>query len=368
MRGYSFRSNDLHSGPTLKQVISLWVLAGMLFLSTTLFFHAHYWRLVEHFGDSSAYIQIANALRTWNFSGVHVKHFWGLPYAMAALSRVTFISCESSLIVISCAASLYAVILAHKLWDGWVAAYSLSLNFDWLQRSFLGGSEPLFVALLFGSLLTIRKERWLYASLLAALATITRPLGGALVIGIWVTLALRREWRRLFLSSCIVAAIGIAYAIPLRLYFNDPLATVHSYGVMQSTKSLPLFGIPFKAIIVGTLAYPATMSNLLLTFGWIGLVTAGVVAMFVSKSFHEYLKKNVPEAIFVTLYTLSVYSYNAPAFARGTFPRFAIPILPYVFMVLLPWIPKDKRLLFLLASLAAILAACSALGIHNIFA
>jgi len=349
-------------------VISLWILSGILFVGTTVFFHAHYWRLVEQFGDSEAYIQIATALRTWNFSGVHVKHFWGLPYAVAAFSRVTSISCETSLIVISCAASLCAVILAYKLWGGWVAAYSLSLNFDWLQRTFLGGSEPLFVALLFGSLLTIRKERWSYASLLAALATTTRPLGIFLVAGIWVTLALRREWRRLFLSGCIVAAIGLAYAIPLRLYFNDPLATVHSYGVMQSEKYPHLFGIPFKAIIVGTIKYPAPLSNLVLTFGWIALVTAGVAAMFARKSFREYLKKNVAEAIFVTLYTLSVYTYNAPVFARGTFPRFAIPILPYVCMALLPWIPKDKRLLLFLTSLAAVLAAVSALGVHNIFA
>ena len=63
-----------------------------------------------------------------------------------------------------------------RLWGGWVAGFFAILNFDWMQRSYLGGSEPLFVALLFASFLAIRKERWWLACVLASLSTVVRPL------------------------------------------------------------------------------------------------------------------------------------------------------------------------------------------------
>jgi hypothetical protein len=43
----------------------------------------------------------------------------------------------------------------------------MALNFDWIQRSFLGGSEPLFVLLILARLRFARKESWKTASLLA---------------------------------------------------------------------------------------------------------------------------------------------------------------------------------------------------------
>lgn len=95
---------------------------------------------------------------------------------MAALSTIARVSDRTSLLAISFVASFIAVALSWRLWDGWIAGFFAILNFDWLQRSYLGGSEPLFVALLFGSFLAVRKERWLLAALPASLATIVRPL------------------------------------------------------------------------------------------------------------------------------------------------------------------------------------------------
>lgn len=43
-------------------------------------------------------------------------------------------------------------------------------------------TEGLFAGLAFGSLAMIRRRRWLFAALLAAGATLTRAVGGALVI------------------------------------------------------------------------------------------------------------------------------------------------------------------------------------------
>ena len=322
--------------------------------------------LVDNFGDNSAYISIAAAIRKWDFHGVAVKHFWGLPYFMVAISKLTGLSDRSALLTVSWASSVIAIILAYRLWGGWIATASAIVNFDWYQRSYLGGSEPLFVALLFGSFLAIRRERWLLAAFLAALATITRPLGVFLLLGIGVTLLRRRDWKRLALATSIGLAIGILYVIPLVRYFHDPLATVHSYQSTQASATVPLFGVPFYAIIKGTILYPAPLSNLLLTFGWIFLVLIAIIAMLSTQRFRNYAREHLPETVFAAPYLLSLYCYNYPVWARSSFPRFAIPIIPFVLIALARWLPKDRRLLWLLTPVTAVLAASSAIGIAKV--
>jgi len=351
--------------PTLREVLALWVLTCVVFVTCVAVLH-NYFALVDNSGDSSAYMVVASAIRRWNFHGLMVKHFWGLPYAMAALSRLTGLSDRTALLLICFASSLASVAIAHRLWGGWVAGFFAILSFDWLQRSYLGGSEPLFVALVFGSFLAIRQERWLLAALLAALATVTRPLAVFLLVGVGLTLLWRRDWQRLAGATAIGLAIGTLYLIPLDRYFQDPLATVHSYEGAQAAATVPLFGIPFYAIIKGTILYPAPLTNLLLTFGWILLVLIAIVAMLVTKPFRNYAREHVPEMIFAVPYLLSLYCYNYPYWARGSFPRFAIPIIPFVLLALEPWLPKDRRLLWALTPVTAVLAASSALGIANV--
>jgi hypothetical protein len=271
-----------------------------------------------------------------------------------------------SLLAICWTSSFIAVLLSYRLWGGWIASAFSIVNFDWYQRSYLGGSEPLFVALLFGSFLAIRRERWSLAALLAALATITRPLGVFLLVGIGLTLLWRRDWRQFALTSMIGLIVGALYVTPLTVYLNDPLATVHSYQSVQAAAAGPLFGIPFYAIIKGTVLYPAPITNLLLTFGWIFLVLLSLAAMIGTQTFHKYAREHPAEIVFAAPYLLSLYCYNYPHWARGNFPRFAIPIIPFVFVALWRWIPKDRRVLWALAPITAVLAASSALGIHNI--
>jgi hypothetical protein len=131
--------------------------------------------------------------------------------------------------LISLASSLVAVVLAYQLWGGWVAGFFAILNFDWMQRCFLGGSEPPFMVLLLAAFLAARREQWLLAALLASLATVVRPLGLSALLGIGLTLLCRRNFPKFAQTVGIGLAIGLLYALPLARQFGDPLATVHSY-------------------------------------------------------------------------------------------------------------------------------------------
>lgn len=325
----------------------------------------NYFAAVDNFGDSMSYMTLASAIRRWDFHGIVIKQFWGLPYAMAALSKVTGVSDRTALLVCSLVPSLVAAILARRLWDGWVAGYFAILNFDWIQRSCLGGSEPLFVCLLLAAFVSARRQQWLLAALLASFATVVRPLGVFALVGIGLALLWKRDFRRFAAATAIGLVVGVLYAIPLATHFGDPLATVSSYHSKEWEGGW-LFGFPFYAIIKGTLLYPAPWTNLALSFGWIFLVVAAVVVMVKASEFRTYCRLHVVEAVFLVPYLWCLFTYNYPYWARGTFARFAIPILPFVLLALHRWLPKDRRILWGIGVVSSALAACSALGVANV--
>jgi hypothetical protein len=256
-------------------------------------------------------------------------------------------------------------VIAYRLWGGWVAGFFAILNVDWIQRSFLGGSEPLFVALLFASFLTVRKERWWLAALLASFATVVRPLGILALIGVGLVLLWKRDYRRLVPAVVIGLVVGVLYALPIAKVTGDPLATVHSYHSAEWQGGW-LFGIPFYAIFKGTFTEHSPWTNLVLSFGWIFLVLIAVVVMIRSKDFRAYARAYPVEVLFLAPYILSLYTYNYPHWARGNFQRFSIPILPFVLIALYRWIPKDRRVLWALGAVMSVLAAASALGVSNV--
>ncbi len=350
--------------PSGIEIASLVTLSFVLFISV-IALTRNYGAAVDGFGDSRAYMTLAAAVRRWDFHGVVIKQFWGLPYAMAELSKVTGISDRTALLVFSLVPSLLSVLLTRKLWNGWIAGYFAVLNFDWLQRSCLGGSEPLFVCLLLAAFACVRRERWLLASLLASFATVVRPLGVFALLGIGLALLVRRDFRRFAAATAIGLCVGVLYALPLAAHFGDPLATVNSYHSSQWQGGW-LFGIPFYAIIKGTFLYPALWTNLALSFAWIFLVIAAIVVMVRSNEFRAYCRAHLVETVFLVPYLWCLFAYNYPVWARSNFARFAIPILPFVLLALYRWIPKDRRILWTIGVVSPVLAASSALGVANV--
>jgi hypothetical protein len=356
--------------PTLKEVVLL-VVIGVGFFGATLS-ALRGWHAVQLvFGDNAAYLEVAAAIRKWDFHGLDIQHFMGYPYAIAALSLVSRISLDASLWLVAAVASVVSTVLVARLWGTRVAGYFALTNFAWLQVSFLGGSEPLAVALGMGAFWNFRRGRVSIAVLLASLATTVRPLMFLILAGIGIALLVRKRYAAFLLAVGLGSVIGLLYLWPLWYFFGDPLLTVHSYTTRDYGAAKlagphgHLFGWPFHGIIVGTILYPGPITNLILSFFWIALVLAGSAAMF-RKHLRNYWSDNVAEAVFCALYLLSIFCYDYLAWARGNFMRFAIPILPFVFFALSRWFPKDRRVLWCLSAISPILAACSAVGIRNL--
>jgi len=347
--------------PSLREVLLVTAVTGLVFFCVVALFRP-FLAAVQTFGDNQAFQDIASAIQHWDFHGLNIKAFWGLPYAMVGVSLLTRMSDRNALLFVSYASGVATIMLAHRLWGGWVAGFFSVLSFDWMERLFLGGSESLFTAFLFGSFLAARRERWFLAALLAALSTIVRPLGIFALMGLGVTLLWKRDWGNFFLALVTGLAVGGLYVAPLALYFQTPLANVQTYQ-NQDWQGGWLFAWPLRAILQSTDRVPVT--NLALTWGWILFVLAGLLALVLSRRCREYWRAHPGEMLFAVGYILFLYTYNSP-WARGTFPRLAIPAVPFVLLGLSTWTPNDRRLVWGLAVLSPILAACSSLGIRNV--
>jgi len=360
---YAAPKNLWRTEPGLMELAALIALTMVLFFATLLYFR-DYRSAVDGFGDSGAYLSIANSIRHWNFQGLQEKQFWGYPYAVAALSLATRIHPDWLLLVmvtISC--SVLSTVLAFRLWGGWVAALFAILNFDWLQRSYLGGSEPLFVLLLFGSFWASRKERWAVAALLAAGATVTRPVGVFALIAIGLFLLVQKRYWKLLTCTAIGIAIGALYVVPFWIYFGDPLYEFHRYQTAD-WHSQSAISAPFFAIGTSIIHNQQPWTNLLLTLGWIALVAAGSLAIYKHRS--KLSQKMPVELYFAAGYLIFLFCYNSPQWARAEFARFAIPVLPLIYLSLAEWLPQDRRIVWTLAVISPVLAACSAIGIRNV--
>jgi hypothetical protein len=359
-----------HAPPTHTELLAFSALSFVVMGITALLLHRWH-NLILDYGDNSAYLPVANAILHWDFRHLFIQHFMGYPYFIAGLSLLLHVPPLFALWLIAVSSSLLSVWLAARLFGTLVAGYFAFTNFAWLQVSFLGGAEPLALALGLGALLAFRRDRVFLAALLGSLSVTVRPLMIFTLVGIGLVLLYRRKFGSFFIAIATGLAIGALYILPLLLYFGDPLLTVHSYttrdygggGIVGPHGHL--FGWPFHGIVAGTLAYPAPWTNLLLSFFWIGLVLAGMAMMF-SKRFRKYARTYPSEAIFCALYLLAVFSYDYLIWARGNFIRFSIPVLPFVFFALLPLLPKDRRLLWLLSIVSAVLAMISAVGVRNV--
>lgn len=363
------------TAPSLREVLILVSLCYLIYV-TLIALLGNYVLEVKTFGDNKPYIAIAEAIRHWDFASLRAWQLWGLPYAMVVFSFLTRTSFLTALLVISIACSLLTVAFSDRLWGGWVAALFALASREWMERSLLGGAESLFLVLVFGSFLAVRRQQWLLASLLASLSTIVRPMGIFALAAIGIVLMFGKQFKALFVVSLIGVVIGGLYVVPIRAYQGNSLANVQAYGQADGSGGMPIT-YPFLALVgrpaVGAvggekdvLSGRSTQLNLARTALWIGIVILGIFAMFFSRQFRDFAHQHTVEVLFCAFYTVLLFTYNSP-WARTAFPRYVIPVIPFLILSFERWIPKDRRLLWAFGLVSTVLSALSTIGLtHSI--
>ena len=88
-------------------------------------------------------------------------------------------------------------------------------------------ADALFLMLALGAFVALEADRPWLAGIAAAVATATRPVGPALIIGLWAVAAERRRWDR----RLLLAPLGlVAYCVYLAVKFGHPFAFVDVAG------------------------------------------------------------------------------------------------------------------------------------------
>jgi hypothetical protein len=347
------------SEPTLKEVLLLSVVCYAVYL-LVLVLLTNYWHMFKTFGDNQAYVWIAEGIRSWNFKSIKEWQFFGLPYVMVAFSFLTHTSYWTAILSLCVICAFVVTALSERLWGGWVAGVFAVCSRDWIERAVIGGAEPLFLALVFGSFLAARRDKWLLAASLAAFSAVVRPMGIFALVAVGIVLLVRGQYKK-FVAACFVGgAIGTLYVLPLKLYMGSPLANVKAYGAADGSGGRPLT-LPFYALLQNQMPQLSTNLNVARASFWIVLVLLGIAATFRNERFREYARKYLVESIFCALYVGLLFTYNSP-WARIAFPRYVIPVIPFIFVALLPWVPKDRRFLWAFGLLSAFLSAAETYG------
>ena len=127
----------------------LWLQLGTSFalMWATIFLFHRSTALVFAYGDNVAYRDVANAILHWDFRGLQLQHFMGYHYLIAAVSLLFHVPTGFALWLIAVASAALSVWLTARLFGTVVAGYFAFTNIAWLQLAYLGGSEPLALAL-----------------------------------------------------------------------------------------------------------------------------------------------------------------------------------------------------------------------------
>lgn len=358
-------ARQLRAEPSLPQTLAIVSASYLVFFLVLRCISGSFSLVGGAAGDNPAYKEAAAAIHHWQFSGVVVKQFWGLPYAIAAVCIPTGMSERAGLVLICIISSLVAVALCHRMWGGWIALFFALLNFEWFQRSLLGGAEPLFMAMILACFMALRYARPARSALFGALGTVVRPFGIFALTGLGLELLWKKKYRDCAWAIAIGLAVGFAYAWPLARYLGSPFANVALYQQNDWHRGAP-FTIPFLGILRDTFPLNAPITSLLLTWGWILFVLLGLIVAIVTKQLISYGLKYPSEVCFYLLYCTAVYTYNSPGWSRGDFPRFVIPVVPWTLVFLRPYLPTRRWVVAALTVVTPALAAASAVGIRNV--
>lgn len=309
---------------------------------------------------SCCFDQLSAAIRHWDFRGLdptQPKEFWGYSYLTALVAAITRLPDSYAMVVVSGSMFVLANYLCGRLWGTTVAAWFMVVSWWWLDGAVEGLTEPLFMALVFGSLLSIRREKWAIAAIFASGATVVRPVGIFALAAIGIALLSRRDLRRVAITFGIGLLTGILYAIPMMLIYGDPLANVHGYHTRDWAGPLPVT-IPFFALISGAKTALVTLNSehgrrlaelsglQILIAGWVVLALAGTINMAIDNRFWRHVKEYPTEIIFAGSYAIFLFSYNAPSAVWEFFPRFAIPLVPFLLLFRLDRLPRDRRVVW----------------------
>lgn len=334
-----YERSESSSEPSVRYAVALLIGASLLAIAAAGV--RAYLTRVQEFPDMSSYAEAATAIRHWHLKGAVARQFWGYPYAAVLLSFVLpGVPMLIVLLIISAISGCVAVLLAHRLWGGWIAVYLTAVGWQWVQREAFGGSEPPFMALVFASMLSARNDRWRRAGLWAALATIVRPIGVFALGAVVITALVRRRWTDAALGCGIAAVVFALYCVPLA-FTGDALGNLHWYAPQM------MGGTVWRNLVTDQVSHVRQI----LVAGAIATVLVAPLVVFTREQTGRQA-----ENLFAVGTSCFLVTLNCQPCAWA-FSRFAIVSIPFALVVVRRWLPRDDRVVAVLSVFSALIGA-----------
>lgn len=332
-----------------------WIVAGCYALFALLVaLLDDYGARVAATGDNGSYALEAATIRGLAPPGGVAAHFLGYPLLCAPVAALFGISDMQALPIVSVIGSAVAVGLVCELWGAWAAACFAVVNLDWVQRSLLGGADPVFAAFTFGALLMARRERWTLASFFGACATVVRPLGIFVLIALGVHLLRKKRFRDLALAVAIGAAMGAAYLGLVGALYGEGMANLIWYDDQGLGEDRTF--IPFVTLFLSKPGHVVTFQNQLKAFVWMAFTALAIGAVFRRAALRRSASEHPVEWTFAAAYTGSFLFFPA-WWIEGEYPRYFAPVIPLCLVALRPWLPQRRALVAAIGVASIALAA-----------
>lgn len=355
-----------------KALIKFWLIAFILTHLIILIASKHYWTVLEQFGDNGPYSTISTAFYNADLSYMKgfYKHFWGLPFLMTLVRWPTGMNENFVIVLLSLLFSSLSLYYVSKLYSISTAFIFAFFSIDWIQRSFLGGAEPLFIALTFSSLYLYSQNNnstsdTLKYSSLAALSCLVRPVGIFLLISIGLDQIHRREFKKLSISVCSSLIIGGIYLAIVYQLTGSAFAHFQTYHETDWNSSSPL-ALPFVNLFKSFMALNFPLLNTVKVSLWVILSSLTAIMMIFNAGFKAYFQNHKVQLYYFLLHFLFVVSYNSTEWAWSQLPRFIVPILPIIACLISRYLRFEKYLLPALYLLGTTLASLSAISIYEV--
>lgn len=355
-----------------RPLLKFWLI-GFLFVHLfILIFSGGYWHVLETFGDNGPYSTISTAFYNFDLSYMQgfYKHFWGLPFVMTIVRWLTGLNENIVIIGLSLFFSCWTIQRMNQIYGIKAAILFSFLSIDWIQRSMIGGAEPLFIFLTLTSFLVYEKRGensnyYIYCALFGSLSCLIRPVGVFFLLAFGLDLLLRRKIKELLQALFISLFVGGIYLGVLYSLTGDPLAHFHTYGKADwdgaSPISFPLTGL-WRSYQQGNLPLLNTVKVGL----WLILSFYTVFAMFLGRDLRIYFKKNRYQIFYFFFHLMFLLSYNSGKWSWNQFPRFVIPLLPMIALSLVPLLRYERVVYPLLYGGSLVLSAASSISIYTL--
>lgn len=217
-----------------KLVLAASILAAHIIYFCAVYCSLSYFSYIETWADNADYLSASNEILTGqikpeNMGALACRQTMGC--LVAGLSWISGMEVKTSFLVICIVSGAACGFLLWHLIGALPTALFYVISIDWMPRMFLGGTEPIFMALLLSAFLMIRRGHLYSCVILSCLATAIRPVGGLVLILLFFELWNKKKWHQLLIVLAVGLVAGLCYYFVGLKITGHQTAAFTSWGV-----------------------------------------------------------------------------------------------------------------------------------------